>query len=67
MCGKSTPPTFVIYLASVHLLSNRFDAPELIDRFNVGPLLNAPAETMTQRLLLRYEPLNLDVLRFTSF
>ena len=53
---------FVIYLASVHFLSNRFDAPELIDRFNVGPLLSAPAEMMTQGLLLRYKPLNLDVL-----
>ena len=53
---------FVFYLASVHLLSNRFDAPGLIDRFNVAPLLNAPVETITQGLLLRYKPLNLDVL-----
>jgi hypothetical protein len=53
---------FVIYLASVHFLSIRFDAPDLIDRFNVAPLLNAPVETITQGLLLRYKPLNLDVL-----
>ena len=53
---------FVFYLASVHFLSNRFNAPDLIDRFNVAPLLNAPVETITQGLLLRYKPLNLDVL-----
>ena len=52
----------VIYLASVHFLSNSFNAPDLIDRFNVAPLLNAPVETITQGLLLRYKPLNLDVL-----
>ena len=53
---------FVIYLASVHFLSNEFNAPDLIDRFNVGPLLASPVETITQGLLLRYKPLNLDVL-----
>ena len=37
-------------------------APDLIDRFNVGPLLASPVETITQGLLLRYKPLNLDVL-----
>jgi hypothetical protein len=53
---------FVFYLASVHFLSTRFNAPGLIDRFNVAPLLNAPVETIAQGLLLRYKPLNLDVL-----
>ena len=53
---------FVFYLASVHFLSSRFNAPGLIDRFNVAPLLSAPVETITQGLLLRYKPLNLDVL-----
>src|SRR6266511_1892293 len=53
---------FVFYLASIHFLSNRFNAPGLVDRFNVVPLLNAPVETITQGLLLRYKPLNLDVL-----
>lgn len=53
---------FVIYLASVHFLSDGFSAPDLIDLFNAGPVLNAPVEVMTQGLLLRYKPLNLDVL-----
>src|SRR4249919_728630 len=33
---------FVIYLVSVHFLSSRFNASDLIDRFNVAALLNAP-------------------------
>ena len=53
---------FVIYLGSVHFLSDTFNAPDFIDRFNVAPLLNAPVEAITQGLLLRYKPLNLDVL-----
>ena len=53
---------FVFYLASVHFLSNTFETPDFIDRFNVGPLLAAPVETIKQGLLLRYKPLNLDVL-----
>ena len=52
----------VIYLASVHFLSNEFNAPDFIDRFNVGPLLASPVETITQGLLLKYKPVNLDVL-----
>jgi hypothetical protein len=53
---------FVFYLSAVHFLSNSVNAPHFIDRFNVAPLLNAPVETITQGLLLRYKPLNLDVL-----
>jgi hypothetical protein len=52
----------VVYLTSVHFLSQRFETPDFIDLFNVAPLLNAPVETLTQGLLLRYKPLNLDVL-----
>src|SRR4029079_19076769 len=37
---------FVVYLASVHLLSSEFNSPDLIDRFNVGPLLTSPVETI---------------------
>ncbi|MDO9062502.1 MAG: OpgC domain-containing protein [Bradyrhizobium sp.] len=52
----------VVYLTSVHFLSQRFEAPDFIDLFNAAPLLKAPVETLTQGLLLRYKPLNLDVL-----
>ena len=50
-----------IWLPSISSQAS-FNAPGLIDRFNVAPLLNAPVETITQGLLLRYKPLNLDVL-----
>jgi hypothetical protein len=53
---------FVIYLASIHFLANKFNAPHFIDQFNARPLLSAPVEMMTQGLSLRYKPLNLDVL-----
>src|SRR5690349_11480797 len=53
---------FVIYPASVHFLSPRFNAPDLVDQFNAGSVVDAPVEMMTQGLLLRYKPLNLDVL-----
>lgn len=53
---------FVFYLASVLFLSDRFSASDFIHRFNVAPLLVAPVETLTQGLLLKYKPLNLDVL-----
>ena len=53
---------FVCYLATVHFLSHRFNFPHFIDRFNVAPLTDAPVETLIQGLLLRYKPVNLDVL-----
>ena len=53
---------FIFYLASVHFLSNHFNSSGLIDRFNVAHLGNTPVEAITQGLLLRYKPLNLDVL-----
>lgn len=53
---------FVAYLATIHFVSRQFDTPNFIDLFNVAPLLSAPVETLTEGLLLRYKPLNLDVL-----
>lgn len=53
---------FVFYLASVLFLSARLDASDFIHQFNVTPLLVAPIDSLTQGLLLKYKPLNLDVL-----
>ncbi len=33
-----------------------------MDQFNVTPLMNVPVETLLQGLLLKFKPLNLDVL-----
>jgi hypothetical protein len=53
---------FVFYLTSVHYFSHEFDIPHLMDQFNVHLLMDSPVETLTQGLMLRFKPLNLDVL-----
>jgi hypothetical protein len=53
---------FVFYLASIHFLSQAFNLPDFIDRYNVAPLIHAPVETLTHGLTLKFKPLNLDVL-----
>lgn len=53
---------FLFYLTSVHYLSHRFNHPNLMDEFNVVYLMNFPVETLSQGLVLRFKPLNLDVL-----
>ncbi|MFZ5679595.1 hypothetical protein ACVIJ6_003280 [Bradyrhizobium sp. USDA 4369] len=53
---------FIFYLTAVHYLSHKFDDPHLMDQFNVTPLMNVPVETLLQGLLLKFKPLNLDVL-----
>lgn len=53
---------FVFYLTSVHYLAHNFDIPHLMDQFNVASLMDFPVETLTQGLILKFKPLNLDVL-----
>ena len=53
---------FVFYLASIHLLSRSLGLPNFIDLYNAAPLAAAPAEALTQGLMLKYKPVNLDVL-----
>lgn len=53
---------FVFYMTSVHFLAHNFDIPHLMDQFNVAGLMEYPVETLTQGLLLKLKPLNLDVL-----
>jgi hypothetical protein len=53
---------FVFYMTSVHYVAHSFDIPHLMDQFNVARLMEYPVETLSQGLLLRLKPLNLDVL-----
>lgn len=53
---------FVFYLTAVHYLAHRFNVPHLMDEFNVVRLMDDPVETLTQGLVLKFKPLNLDVL-----
>lgn len=53
---------FFLYLTAVHYFAHKFDNPHLMDQFNVTLLMNFPVETLTQGLVLKFKPLNLDVL-----
>ncbi len=53
---------FVFYLASIHCLARNFHVQYLIDQFNVARLIDLPVETLAQGIILKYKPLNLDVL-----
>ncbi|MFH1344624.1 MAG: OpgC domain-containing protein [Pseudomonadota bacterium] len=53
---------FIFYLTSVHYLTHNFDISHLMDQFNVAPLMDYPVETLTQGLILKFKPLNLDIL-----
>jgi len=53
---------FLSYIATIHYISHEFDIPHLMDQFNVAGLMDQPVETLTQAMVLRFKPLNLDVL-----
>jgi hypothetical protein len=53
---------FVIYVVSIGYVALRFSDPEIINEFNVAGLVDNPIETLRQGLLLKFKPVNLDVL-----
>jgi len=53
---------FVIYVAAIGWVALRYSDPDIIHEFNIAGIVENPIETMTQGLLLRFKPLNLDVL-----
>ena len=53
---------FVIYIASISYLALRFGDSELVNEFNVVGLVDNATETLRQGLLLKFKPVNLDVL-----
>jgi hypothetical protein len=53
---------FVIYIVSIGYVAQRFSDPEIINEFNVAGLVDNPVETLRQGLLLKFKPVNLDVL-----
>jgi hypothetical protein len=48
-------------MSSIHYLAHNFNIPHLMDQFNVARLMEYPVETLTQGLLLKFKPLNLDI------
>jgi hypothetical protein len=53
---------FVIYIVSIGYVAQRFSDPEIISEFNVAGLVDSAVETLRQGLLLKFKPVNLDVL-----
>ena len=52
----------VIHLAAIGWVAQAYQDSHLLHEFNVTGLIDRPVPTLTQGLLLRYKPLNLDVL-----
>lgn len=53
---------FVFYAAAIGYIAQRYGQSHLLDEFNVAGLIEQPVATLTQGLLLKFKPLNLDVL-----
>ena len=53
---------FVIYIAAISYLALRFGDSDIINEFNVAGLVDNATETLRQGLLLKFKPVNLDVL-----
>src|SRR6202050_2795538 len=53
---------FVIYIASISYLALRFGDSEIINEFNVAGLVDQATDALRQGLLLKFKPVNLDVL-----
>ncbi len=53
---------FVIYIVSIGYVAQRYSDPDIISEFNVAGLVDNPIETLRQGLLLKFKPVNLDVL-----
>jgi len=53
---------FVFYAAAIGYVAQDYGHSHLLDEFNVAGLIKHPVATLTQGLLLKFKPLNLDVL-----
>jgi hypothetical protein len=53
---------FVTYVAAIAFFARRFGNSQIVHEFNVAGLVENPIETLSQCLLLKLKPLNLDVL-----
>ena len=53
---------FVIYIAAIGYVAQRYSDVEIINEFNVAGLIENPIQTLIHGLLLSFKPLNLDVL-----
>ncbi len=52
----------VVYLAEIGYLAQKYGSPEFAKEFNILPFIRNPAETLWEGLILKFKPVNLDVL-----
>jgi hypothetical protein len=52
----------VIYLAEIGYLAQKYGNPEFAKEFNITGFLRTPAATIYEGLILRFKPVNMDVL-----
>jgi hypothetical protein len=53
---------FIVYIAAIGYLAQRYNEPQIIYEFNVAGLIDNPIQTIFEGLLLKFKPVNLDVL-----
>lgn len=53
---------FVVYIAAIGWVAQTYRDSHLLDEFNVAGLMADPASYLAQGLLLKFKPLNMDVL-----
>src|ERR1700754_3335989 len=53
---------FVIYIAAIGWVALRYAGPDIINHVNGAVIVENPIKTLTQGLILRFKPVNLDVL-----
>ncbi len=53
---------FVIYIAAIGYVAQKYNEPDIVDEFNVAGLAVNPIGTLIEGLLLKFKPVNLDIL-----
>ncbi|MGP8119273.1 MAG: OpgC domain-containing protein [Xanthobacteraceae bacterium] len=53
---------FVIYIVTIGYVALKFHDPDIIAEFNVGGMIENPIQTLGQGMMLKFKPVNLDVL-----
>lgn len=53
---------FIVYIAAIGYVAQRYNQPEIIHEFNVAGLIDNPIQTIFEGLILKFKPVNLDVL-----
>ncbi|MGH1361058.1 MAG: OpgC family protein [Burkholderiaceae bacterium] len=53
---------FIIYIAQISWIAERYNNPVLLDALNVNRFLLSPGQSLVEALTLQYRPVNLDIL-----